>query len=385
MTPSVLAMLLAAVAAGGSGREAPRAPWLLIGVYSLPARHNGSKAAASLVRRNNLRSLVGRDPRVDLRFVMAREAAATVAGSDAARSDMLFFDVPSRNAQNTRKFLLQSAFFRHAIGTGYELIARADDDALFNVSAVATHLAHWRHEPYLCYGPFRNWYMWDPAAFMPTCWQFKVSRFLTAYSMWKRTHNLTRFTYGGVVPAQPACSNRACKPNECWMPGTYGPFPFMAGPFTAYSKHLVRELLALPQLAADDAYVRGPRETEKIRSAYNGRVYRPGSKMHPASQILFEDVYFGYLMFRYLANRSLTLVYSPISEMRRKAPPLFNAHVYHRLKSPGDFDYARNHSAELMRVQRKTLYRCDRRWGDKTYRLTRHCRNWTFCAFHYDE
>ena len=226
----------------------------------------------------------------------------------------------------------------------------------------------------MMYGPFRNWYMWDPKTLYHHCWQLKGgSRFIGALRDWRNATNYTA-PYAGVVP-------KGAWVHECFRGGSVGPFPFIAGSFTAFSIQLLRELMPLPQLASDEAFILGNRSTQAQRNPADGKWWKPGKLGHPARYVFYEDVYYGYLIFTTFTNKSVHLVNAPISEYRRAPPSLFNAHVYHKLKTPDHFGYVRNHSSELLRVSVKSYSRCDPAWGKKLFRFVRHCRNWTFCAF----
>ena len=42
--------------------------------------------------------------------------------------------------------------------------------------------------------------------------------------------------------------------------------------------------------------------------------------LHPSHAVVFDDIYFGYLVFRAFSNRSLTLVNALLSEVDKKKP-----------------------------------------------------------------
>lgn len=83
---------------------------------------------------------------------------------DAHRGDTLHFDVPPVGQSTVRKFLLQNAFLRHALAAHphqYSYIARADDDAVANVSEIASALAALTAtlppKALVTLGPFDHW------------------------------------------------------------------------------------------------------------------------------------------------------------------------------------------------------------------------------------
>ena len=365
----------AALFAPSTPRLPPSKPWLLIGVSSLPGK-TAQAQSSSMQRREAIRSLVSAPSGVaDIKFVMAKTAVA----ADSTRGDVVLFDVPEQDIYTTRKLFLQNAFFRWAVSPAcsgsYSIIARADDDSMYNATHLARLLAPFRSDPYLCYGPFRNWYMWDPATMFHTCWQYKgTTRFGGGLTKWR---NLTgvKVPYEGVVPVGASL-------HECFRGGTVGPYPFIAGPFVAYSRQLLSELVVRPRLAQDEAFVLGNRSRTALLSPVDGRMHAPGQKNHPARQVLLEDVYYGYLLFTEFSDKPLRFINMPISDYRRAPPALFNAHVYHKLKTPEHFGYVRNHSAELLRLSLKESVRCDDAWGKKLHRFVRHCRNWTLCMFY---
>ena len=102
---------------------------LLLGVFSW-------LTPESLRRRKSIRRLCTLSEDVHLRFVLPGLA------SDANHSDILSFPVPATvQLPLTGKFLLATAFLRHAVALAtHSFIGRTDDDALFNASAIALTL-----------------------------------------------------------------------------------------------------------------------------------------------------------------------------------------------------------------------------------------------------
>ena len=61
---------------------------------------------------------------------------------------------------------------------------------------------------------------------------------------------------------------------------------------------------------------------------------------HPANRVFVEDIYYMHLLFKELANRSLTLVHLSMSEyVVERSKHLVTADVYHKLKRPERFEF----------------------------------------------
>jgi hypothetical protein len=171
---------------------------------------------------------------------------------------------------------------------------------------------------HVVFGPIRSWYMWDPVAMCPACFD----------AGWGR-----RAKACPSITAAAVGSNRT---DQCCTSGLKGPFPFSGGAATVYSQPLLRALMGdSGRVNADERYVLGARNASELRSPVNGRLYPRAHKRHPANGIFLEDVYIASLMFESFRNRSLALVNMPTYD-----PPWYSqswstipaAMVYHNLK-----------------------------------------------------
>ena len=111
----------------------PPSTTLLLGVVSWPAKEH-------LRRRQAIRRLAGTfDGLATLRFLMVAETEASEP------DDVLRYELPHSEWSGLRahvgKFWLCNAFLRHAATLQVAHVGRADDDALFNASAIALQLA----------------------------------------------------------------------------------------------------------------------------------------------------------------------------------------------------------------------------------------------------
>ena len=234
---------------------------LLIGVisFSQPGR---------LKLRNLLRSLLVRDPRVALRFVMAEDESATAADRDDG--DMLLFRVSNVSRRRLGKLLLQNAFFLHALAAKVPFVARLDDDALVNASAVMDDLELTRHRAHVAYGPFRNWYQWMPAEMTATCWTRGPRLYLRV-----RGRHVAGNT--SVEEATHPCYNRRVTPA----------FPFAAGPFMAFSRPLLA--LLAPRLRLDEPYILHTRPHTPFPFPRSPALTYPNESAHVSNGGFFED------------------------------------------------------------------------------------------------
>ena len=177
---------------------------LIVGVMSYGPQH---------ARRQGMRDMCNCSwPGIALRFVMAiRGMGNGSVAEDAAAGDLLLFDVPHNNRQ-LGTYLLTNAFFRYAVGLRASFIARADDDAVVNVGAIAHEiaLAAPRHRR-LILGPFGEWYMFYWSSFIPSCWSFSPQRWIDATKQFEGLHR--NFS---------AVNNPT---RECVGPNRTGPFP----------------------------------------------------------------------------------------------------------------------------------------------------------------
>ena len=76
------------------------------------------------------------------------------------------------------------------------------------------------------------------------------------------------------------------------------------------------------------------RSARPLLSVRSGAVEAPGSRAHPSRHNFFEEVFLGYLAWKWLANRPIALLDAPLSEPLwwRNLTELRPAHVYHQLK-----------------------------------------------------
>ena len=346
---------------------------LLVGVLQATSWLSSEEA---LRRRAVIRELCHVEAsKATLRFVLPRQDE----GRDASLGDSLLLDIPRKGNRTLRKFFLQHAFFRHAVHLNYRFVARADEDSIFNASVIAAELARTRgtHVVYASMVP--KWYMWNEDSLADLCWMGTKSpmRFLGYLKDFNRNAvNGTRWRYAGVVPN--ASSSAIAADQECFTAGSVGPFHYPDGPFTAYSTPLLRELLALPELARDVA---------RIESSEYGEMPHKGNARYRANPMLDlkEDVYFGYLLFRGLGMSNITFVHIKVVDFRRATPHLFPARVLHKVKAAWQADYVRENRVRLLRAgnaagTRLTL-KCDQAYGERMHRMVQRGRDWQLCAF----
>lgn len=303
-------------------------PILLVGVMSYAS-------PVALERRERMRKLHSScsDERSMLRFVLgARDA-------DSERGDVWTFGV-SRNDRKVGTFLLTAAFFRRAMALPQRVsfIARADDDSAFNASALAEEML-WlqRAHPLLVYGPYGEWFNWNETGDRPACWARSYHRWVEA-------------------------NKRPNVSSSCVGSGLKGPFPFAKGPLVAYSRSVVEGLL--PRLAA-------------------AAMERVAAKRAGKKTPLYDDVYFGYLLYDVFGGRRVGLVDMPISEFVKERAPeskLRPAAVLHVLKTPQRFDYVLNRSSILLRRTWPRKLKCKSVSGVRALAL-RSARQWQHCAY----
>ena len=267
------------------------------------------------------------------------------------------------------KYFLQNAFFRWAVQQPFDYLARADDDAAFNATAIATYLGVFRashaEAQYVVYGPQQDWYMWHTEAMTAAC-------HATSSYRWELTWLRSQ--------TQPS----KYRGHECLRSGTEGPFPFVAGPFVAYSKPLATILAthrdttarswhwqdAPAQLDKDEIYVRSNRSTRPMLNAFTGVVVPLNASGHPHNRVFFEEVYYAALVHRILKEKRVWILHAWMSQYsggtrrRRVDPPptigstLFAAHIYHNLKRPSRMQFVLNNSATFLRTLTLPGFRC---------------------------
>ena len=261
-------------------------------------------------------------------------------------------------------------------------IGRADDDALFNVTAVMNDLWQLQRLPgaseYAACGPFRNWYAWMPRPIMQAvCWSHGPRLFARLKA---------RDGIGGNST------------HACLEEGAVGPFPMAAGPLIVLTRALVARIA--PALDADEEYLIGARTRTPLRNGGSDRrIYPPDSPSHPAQKILLEDVYLFSLIFSACQNTSLTLLSVTISEYSRVAssrqaqqqqrlpppdPVTRGVHVYHFLKDARRFHWFSRPAPAAALQPRRTYLLCDRDargegLGKKMLSVHGCCGGWEMC------
>ena len=308
---------------------------------------------------------------VTLRFLSPSDEPAP----DGNYTDMLHFNLPpSANRGTVGKYLLLNAFLRYASMLHYAFVARMDDDALVNVSAVSMELSLLdpeRHK-HIVVGPVMgNWYMWHQESMQPSCKAGSQRRFMVHRRVARENTSLAHHL-------------------ECAVPGLAGPFLFSGGGFTAYSQALVRELV--PMFGSDERHVLQNITLDRaIYNPFKGRTYgvNSTSRHHPASMILLEDVYYSSLIHRAFgtSNRRLLLIHLKLVNWR--PAPYRNgtrhlrdsigspAVIYHSLKSPKRFAAIANSSLGLLQYGEPYGLRCSARLLGADRAMC--CRNWTMC------
>lgn len=297
-----------------SGRglsQAPRAPptppsrTLLVGVLSLSL--DGRNA-----RRNKIRQLCSPTPAAALLFVVPSDTTLTTSNEDSAQAlrteqhmdDMLPVQLPSDiDRKRDTKYFLQNAFFRHALRLSppFDFVARADDDALYNATAIATLLWEFRaRQPtlrHVVYGSTQQWYMWDPIGMQTSCYGFGVG------GGWFPWANQQRYWLDKLpsIPENASALADALVRNECLNPQLVGPFPFAAGPFVAYSREAATLIISaasapLHGLQEDEHYVNTERRSKPLFNVFKGvMVYDTRDRRrHPSKLQMKEEIYYAY-------------------------------------------------------------------------------------------
>lgn len=306
---------------------------LMVGVLSF---HDST--GHHLHRREWLRRLYETSPpSVDVRFVMAADEPV----SDARQQDVLLFNVSSVHRATISKFLLQNAFFRHAVAlNSHDFVARADDDAVVNVTQVALSLvalqAKLTASAFVIFGPFHNFYSWDPVSMDASCWSYGLGAYRQALARFRDAKKLPNTSTAEVLRyarTLPAKEVHPCLRLE-------GPYPFAAGPFIAYSRPLARWVLR--HLGDSERYVIEERPRMELVRPVDGLLVQPNDTAHPASQVFKEEVYWAYLIWQGLALKPIYLVHAPMSEYKLVRQPehlLRDAVVFHRMVLPEHFEH----------------------------------------------
>ena len=326
---------------------------LLVGVLSM--------ISSGLVRRDAIRRVCSPSAAAHVLFVLP---ANNVDALEAQRGDVL--PVPLPNASNRKrdaKYLLQNGFYRAALqfSPSYRHIARADDDTLFNASAIAAYLWEFRvREPsirHIVYGAHQHWYMWHPGSMQAACIATNWKRWADGQDTWRER----------------LCANASSAPvlqgelqrNQCLHPSMIGPFPFAAGPFVAYSRELAEVIISsaspsVPGLDVDERYVVMNRSRQTLFNAFKGTWAAPSSRRsHPSRQVFFEEVYYAFRVYQLMQTGSVALLHAWMSEYKggsrsREDPPghvgwtLFPAHFYHHLKKPSRQRFVEEHASTFL-------------------------------------
>ena len=285
---------------------------LLIGVMSF-------RSPVAAGRRHSIRQLMHRSPATAVRFVLADSAP----DSDSMADDVLLLAVPE-SGRTLGTYLLTNAYLRWAtkLQPAVKYIGRADDDALFDLPTVLSEVrsvaaSGWSS---LIYGPFHEWYMWAVDAMLPTCFDFSRTRFLAAVLEGRRR-----------IAAAPAHNRSLARviprfQRECLYADAVGPYPFAKGPLVVYSRSVAERLVGLPQFDADEAHALSTRKTSTLRNAVSGRLSPSRSARHPSKSIVFDDIYYGYLVLLAYAREPLALVHARLSEYRKDKYTRINTH-----------------------------------------------------------
>ena len=281
---------------------------LLIGVMSY-------RSSVAFGRRQSIRQMLLAQqvqPRAALRFVLSRGTP----DKDGGAPDMLLFNVAD-NSRTLGTYLLNNAFFRYAVALQppVAFIARADDDSYFDVPTVLAELGaaargaawHGQGGPAFVYGHFHEWYMWSPSSMQASCFGFGHTRHRLA---------LARL---GQVKGDGARLPRFQR--ECLHDGLVGPYPFAKGPLVAFSHSVASRLVSLPELAEDEQYALGGRRRTPLVNVIDGRLYPITKGGHPRRAVVFDDIYYGYLLLRAYRHANLSLVHARISEFDKKLVP----------------------------------------------------------------
>lgn len=306
---------------------------------------------------------------------------------DSAWSDVWQIPLPverrARHNYGLEKWLLCNAFLRKAVRdhSAFHFYILSDDDALYNATTLHARLLPFDPFKLLIIGNFEEWFMWDPAAMVSACFAYSSRRWEVATRMLAKA--------GGDVAALPR------KHRECAQSSLVGPFPYAKGHLIGYSAPTARLLVSLFDCCGDEAYALGPRRTTPFAHPYWDRKVQPKDRLHPANNVLVEDVYYMHLLYKALGrNDSLTLLHLKHIEfvVERGRRALVHADVYHKLKRPERFQFIRARPELLLpRTTReglledplRTLPRCEllRSRYRRTAKLDHCCEHWTWCDY----
>ena len=315
--------------------SASSTPTLLFGIHSW----NNADARR---KRRVIRELCPLSDAVVLRFIaMSASGGGSGRGASGRRlaaskpppedeRDILRFDIGAAGKTKLlQKYLLANAFLRHAAAESrYDFVGRSEDDALVDPAALATHLRSLvpRDSGRLLYGVRGEWVMWSQQLMTPVCWAQTLRRY-----------DLQRARDEAAV-----ARNASSEPTGECRREYLGPSLLVKGPLIVYSRRLLRELVAFPAFAADEAHVRAEWKRVLRTRLETEHKLRPGAERMGVVYAPFaEDVYYANLIHQAMRDKPLTFVTVPMAEYAWQTPPskyhllrkLPPAAVYHRLSS----------------------------------------------------
>jgi hypothetical protein len=181
-----------------------------------------------------------------------------------------------------------------------------------------------------------------------------------------------------------------------------GRYPFAKGPLVGYSYSVARALVDSPELDQDERHALVDRKRKvaepmapfahslllsaealdsmptphpaiagvPLTNVVTGQLYsNPKRKMHPTNAVVFDDIYYGYLVMKTFSNRSLALVNARLSEVD-KTKPLEErldtqggwARIYHKLKTSVRFGWVnKTRTLNALKQHVRSKYACVRR------------------------
>jgi hypothetical protein len=294
---------------------------LIIGIMTF-------QSPIALGRRHSIRRMMRLADSIAVRFVLSN---STLADEDSRYPDVLRLGV-RESGRVLGTYLLNNAFFRFTLGLDPRVpyLARADDDAFFDPPTILAEMRALEPGVDAIYGPFHEFYMWSPASMTASCFDYSGTRFMEA-----------------VAAARVPRANKSLPrfQRECLHEDLVGPYPFAKGPFVAYTRSVLERLFAMDMLSSDEAHALGARRHTAMRNVVSGRVLPISSRAHPRNAVVFDDIYYGYLVLRAFAGRPLKLVFARLSEYRKEIHGRFHvnewrARIYHKLKTSERFGYA---------------------------------------------
>jgi hypothetical protein len=158
---------------------------------------------------------------------------------------------------------------------------------------------------------------------------------------------------------------------ECTHPDLSGPFPFAKGPLVGFSRQVVSTLVSLREFDEDERHALSTRKRHPLRNVVSGKMYEATHPFHPRRAVIYDDIYYGYLVLRAYANATIALVHARLSEVDKKHPLRLDpqgglVRIYHKLKTAERFGWV-NRSDVLRRSIRSRVRKvltCTRRWSE---------------------